>query len=411
MDKSIDKEGLVRSLSKVGIAAVIAATLVVAIPNLVENLDAKDILVVQSVMGELTVHTDPGPKWQGFGKVTTYPRQSQYSFCTELVNNAEAPCSGATSSAKKVRFSEGGHALLNGAVNWEMPLDTVSVIEIHKKFSSTAAVESMAVGKMIDSAVYFSGPLMSSTESSGARRGELVQYINDQAENGIYVTEANQVVTKDPSGKEQTVTITEITRKNGLPMRQQGSVLSDFKIKLLPISINELKYDRVVEKQIADRQASTTEVQLAMATSLKAEQQAKTVEAEGKAAAAKAKWDQETIKAKEVTLAQQKYEVATLAAKEAEQYKRQQILIGEGNSTKQRLEMQANGALEQKLATWKAINGMYADALAKHVGPLVPTTVIGGGATTGQPNSVTGLMDMLMVKTARDLNLDTTIKK
>lgn len=403
--EALTKSG--NAITKLLVAASLGLLLVIAVPNLVENLDAKEIMVVQSVMGELNVYTEPGPQWQGFGKVTVYPRQAQYSFCS--VNDSQA-CDGATSSAKRVRFSEGGHAMLNGAVNWEMPLDEASIKEIHKKFGSAQAVETMAVGKMIDSAAYFSGPLMTSTESSGARRGELVQYINDQAENGIYVTRAKTEVTKDAIGKEQTVTTTEIIRgTDGMPKRQQGSILSEFKIKLLPISINELKYDSVVEKQIADRQASTTQVQLAMATALKAEQQAKTVEAEGKAKAAAAKWEQETIKAKEVTLAQQKFEVATLAAKEAEQYKRQQILIGEGNSTKQRLEMQANGALEQKLAAYVAVNKAYADAIAKYQGHWVPSTVMGANGHGG--NGAADLVSLFTAKAARDLTLDMSIKK
>lgn len=382
-------------------------------PNLVENLDAKEIMVIQYPMGDLEVFTTPGPKAQWFGKVTKYPRQAQYSFCSQIVPgaNTEVQCEGSTSAAKRVRFSEGGHAMLNGAVNWEMPLDEKSIIEIHKKFGSEAAIESMAVGKMLDSATYFSGPLMTSTESSGARRGELVNYINDQAENGIYVTEAKQEVVTDLTGAKQTITVTSITKdKGGMPMRQQGSILSDFHIKLLPISINELKYAAVVEKQIADRQASTTEVQLAMATALKAEQQAKTVEAEGKARAAKAKWDQETIKAQQVTEAQQKFEVATLAAKEAEQYKRQQILIGEGNSTKQRLEMQANGALEQKLAAYVEVNKNYAKAMSEYKGAWVPTTVMGNSGAAGVSGGQS-MMEILAVKAARDLSLDMNVRK
>jgi hypothetical protein len=385
-------------------------------PKLIEDLDAKEIMVIQSITGTLTVYTDPGPQWQGFGKVTKYPRQSQYSFCSILdeQTDTEVKCEGSTSNAKRVRFSEGGHAMLKGSVSWEMPLDTQSVLEIHRKFGSAEALESMAIGKSLDSAAYFSGPLMTSTESSGSRRGELVQYINDQASRGIFVTRSSQETIKDITGAKETVTITEIIRdpKTGLPQRQQGSIIEDFKLKLLPISINELKYNKVVEKQIADRQASTTQVQLAQATTLKAEQQAKTTEAEGKANAAQAKWAQETIKAQKVVEAQQAYEVAVLAAKEAEQYKRKQILIGEGDGAKARLVMQANGALEQKLATYKEVNEMYADAIAKHNGPLVPSTIIGGsGSGSGAPNSVTGLMDMFMVKTARDLGLDMSMKK
>lgn len=380
---------------------------IVTIPMLVENLDAKEIMVIQYPMGGLEVFTTPGPKAQWFGKVTKYPRQSQYTFCSQIdqASKQEVVCPGSTSGAKRVRFAEGGHAMLNGAVNWEMPLDTLSVIEIHKKFGSEEAIESMAVGKMLDSATYFSGPLMSSTESSGARRGELVNYINDQAENGIYVTEAKSVVQTDLTGTAQTVSITDIIRdKSGMPKRQQGSILADFHIKLLPISINELRYAAIVEQQIAARQASTTDVQLAMATALKAEQQTKTVEAEGKATAAKAKWAQETIKAQQVTEAEQKYEVAVLDAKSAEQYKKQQILIGEGNSTKQRLEMQANGALEQKLAAAVQMNKDQWDAIASYQGNWVPSTVMGG--SSGGSNGAQNLIDMLSVQTARKLSLD-----
>lgn len=397
----------------IGFAAIVLAVMLIfVVPMLVENVDAKKIMVLQTVTGDLVVHTEPGPKWQGLGKVTNYNRQAQYTFCSTVDHQGvETKCDGANSTAKRVRFSEGGHALLNGAVSWEMPLDAKSIIEIHKKFNSEDAIEAMAIGKMIDSATYFSGPLMTSTESSGGRRGELVQYINDQAEHGIYVTQAESVVTKDLTGGNQTVTITKIMRdKAGLPLRQQGSILDEFNIKLLPISINELKYDSVVEKQIADRQSSTTQVQLAMATALKAEQQAKTVEAEGKAKAATAKWEQETIKAKEVTLAQQKFEVSVLAAKEAEQYKRQQILIGEGNATKQRLEMQANGALEQKLAAAIQMNKDRWEAIAAYKGNWVPSTVMGGQGGTSH-NGAQQLIDMLSVKTARELSVDLDVKK
>src|SRR3989304_4323653 len=89
----------------IGISGIlILCVLILSIPALIENLDAKEILVVQSVMGDLTVHTDPGPKWQGFGKITTYPRQRQYSFCSELgADGKEVQCQDTTSTAKRVR--------------------------------------------------------------------------------------------------------------------------------------------------------------------------------------------------------------------------------------------------------------------------------------------------------------------
>lgn len=393
----------------------ILATLVMIIallgaPFMVENLDATEIMVIQHPMGDLAIHTTPGPKWQGFGKVTTYPRQGQYTFCSALVNKVEVMCPGADTNAKTLRFNDGGHADLSGAVMWEMPLDEKSIVAIHTTFGSPEGLQGRAVAKMLDGAIYLSGPLMSSTESSGSRRAELVQYINDQAGKGLYITHSSAVTVKDPiTGVDKTENVTVIDMKNGVPTRQQGSLLAEFNIGLQPMSISRLAYDNIVEKQIADRQQSITAVQNAKANSIRAEQDALTAEKEGQAKAAKAKWEQEAIKAKEVTIGQQKLEVATLAAKEAEQYKREQILRGEGDSQAKALRMNADGALDAKLEAYVKVNGFYANAIqTAQPGAWTPAFVMGSGSG----NSGTGaqaLVDLFTAKAARDLGIDMSV--
>jgi hypothetical protein len=396
----------------IGLSGLAIMAVLVIIPNMVETLGASEIMVIQSPMGTLSVYTEPGPYWQGFGTVTKYPRQAQYSFCSveRVAGQPEQPCEGATTMAKRLRFNDGGHANLNGSVNWEMPLDKESIINIHKKFGSAAGVESRAVGKMLDAAVYLAGPLMSSTESSGARRGQLVQYINDQAESGVYVTSVKNIIEKDAGGNDVTSTITEIQHNaNGQPLRQQGSILSAFNIKLLPLSISELKYDDVVEKQIAQRQNATTAVQISRANATKAEQDAITVEAEGKATAARTKWTQEAINAKEIAEAEKAVKVAELGAAEAEQYKKEQILRGEGEAARKRAVMLADGALDKKLEAYKVVQGYWANAFKDFHGTMVPQVQMGGAANGG--SSAMGaqqLMEILSVKAARDLSLDLT---
>jgi len=396
------------NLNKFGIVSIAIATLsalsaIILIPNCWENLDAHELMVIQSpVSGELTVHTDPGWKWQGFGKVTKYPRRALYAFMAVDVANP--------GTSKRLRFNDGGHANLSGSVSWEMPLDPGSIVNIHKTFGNAEGVEQQAVAKMIDSAVYLAGPLMSSTESSGERRSELVQFINDQAENGVYVTQVREKEVIDPiTSSKKTVAVTEIVKdaNSGLPRRQQGSILAEFKIKLLPMSITELKYDEVVEGQIKQRQEATTQVQIAQANAKRAEQDAITIAKQGEAAAAKTKWEQEAIKAQKVTEAQQKLEVATLAAKEAEMYKREQILRGEGDAERKRLVMNADGALEPKLQAMIQMNKDQWAAIATYGGQWVPSVVMGqNGPST---NGAQTLVDLLTTKTARDLGLDLTV--
>lgn len=406
------------------IVATVGFLTVVTLPivgtNLWETLDARYIMVIQSPLdGTLTVHTTAGLKWQGGGKVTTYPRRQELTFICPAVEKVKDKEGNITtiSSARdldtslRVRFKEGGHASLCGAISWEMPLDPPNIVAIHQKFGSTEGIETQAVKKMMDAAVYMSGPLMSSTESSGGRRAELVQFINDQARNGVYVTSVTQSTTIDPLTKlEHIESTTQILRDDkGMPKRQQGSTIGEFSINLLPLSISEIRYDDVVEQQIADRQKATTRVQISLANAIAAQQDAITTEATGKANAAKAKWEQEIIKAKEVVIAQQQLEVATLKAQEAQQYKVEQELRGAGEAARKRLVMEADGALDPKLNAAIEINKMYADAIAKaQPGAWSPQFVFGGnGQQTG--SAATSLVDLLTAKTAKDLALDMSL--
>ena len=56
-----------------------------------EPLDAEEIVVVQSpIRGKLTWHTSAGLKWQGWGKVTHYPKRAIYPFEERLRLNRAA---------------------------------------------------------------------------------------------------------------------------------------------------------------------------------------------------------------------------------------------------------------------------------------------------------------------------------
>ena len=73
-----------RRILILALSAVVAITLLICMPMLVENLDAKNIMVIQSVGGDLNTFTEPGWKMQMFGKVTTYQRRDQFSFIDNL---------------------------------------------------------------------------------------------------------------------------------------------------------------------------------------------------------------------------------------------------------------------------------------------------------------------------------------
>lgn len=288
-----------------------------------------------------------------------------------------------------------------------MPLSGEALLPLHVKYGSQEAIEKQLVQTVVNKCIYMTGPLMSSKESYAEKRTSLIYYIEDQITNGVYKTLQKEVKTNDPlTGAEKTVTVVEIVqKKDGTPDRQEEAVLTGYHIRTSNFSVTELLYDDAINEQIKAQQAITMEVQTAMALAKKAEQNAITVAKEGEANAAKAKWEQEVIKAKAVTAAQQNFEVATLDAKAAEQMKRKEILLGEGESTRKRLVMQADGALNPKLDAYVEVMKAAWEAIGKYQGNWVPGYVSGGNGVSGA-NGAMQMMDLIGIKVARDLGFD-----
>lgn len=151
------------------------------------------------------------------------------------------------------------------------------------------------------------------------------------------------------------------------------------------------------------------DVQLAVANAKKAEQEAITVAKQGEANAAKAKWEQEVIKAKLVTEAESRKKVSELEVLTAENNKRKMVLEGEGEAAKKRAIMQADGALKDKLDAWVKAQGFWAQAFAAYKGNVVPYYVASPNSG-GYTNGATQFMEIMGMKAARDLNLDMSNK-
>lgn len=384
--------GTVPVTVKFFVVGVLVALFLVVSKNVFEMVNADQIMVIQSpVKGRLTWHTSPGFKWQGWGKITKYHKRDIYEF--------EIP----------VRFNDGGHGTMVGSVQYEMPLDDKNLREIHTRFGSQKAVEKQLIQTVVNKSIYMTGPLMSSKESYAEKRNYLIRYVEDQISDGVYQTTQKEEKRVDPmTGQEKTVTVVEIVLESGLPKRQETAVLKEFGIRTFNFSINRLPYDDAVEAQIKSQQSLAMDVQTAIAAAKKAEQNAITAEKNGEAEAMKAKWEQEVIKAKAVTEAEQNKEVAKLDRDAAEFTKQKLILEGQGEAEKKRLVMAADGALTQKLEAWTTAQQYYADALKNFKGNLVPSVVMGD--SKGVPSSGSDLINLLTVKTAKELSLDMNMK-
>jgi regulator of protease activity HflC (stomatin/prohibitin superfamily) len=381
---------------KLGCYVVIAIVLLWGLFNVIENLNANQIMCIQSPLsGKLTFFTDAGPKYQGFGKVTKYDKRSIYKF--EHI----------------IRFNDNGHGTVFGSIQFDIPMDKENLYKIQTKYGSEDALKDQLLQTVVNKCLYMTGPMMSSRESAAEKRAYLINYVEDQVANGVYKTVAKEVTVKDPiSGSEKAVTVVEIVfGKDGLPGRQEEAILKNFGIRAFNFSIDNLKYDKTVEDQIAEQQKIMMAVQTAMADAKKAEQAAITAEANGKASAMSAKWAQEAIKASAVTIAEKNRDSMKLVAEAAAFEKQALILQGQGESEKRRLILNADGALAIKIEAWKSVQSMWADAFSKFQGSIVPQIVSGGSGYSNGQNGANQFMEMMGMKAAKDLGLELAIPR
>ena len=369
---------------------IVAAAILVGLSlagNFVENVRRDQIMVIESWRtGQLAWYTQGGTHLQWMGKVTKYPKRGTYETKTSI------------------RFNDGGHGTLEWSIQFEYPLDEQHLTTIHTKFGSPEAVEKALIETVSTKSVYMTGPLMSSKESYAEKRNDLIRYIEDQIDNGVYRTQQREVKVKDQlTNTDKSAVIAEIVmQENGQPARQEQAVLREFGIRSFNFAVKGLPYDEAVEAQIKQQQQITMQVQTAIAEARQAEQKTITVAQQGMAKAAEAKWEQEAIKAKLVTEGEQKLAVAALANREADQYKEMTLKRADADATYRRRIMEADGALEKKLASWVQAQQYWAAAFKDVKVPVVPNVMTGGGGG----NAALNMMDIIGIKAARDLALD-----
>lgn len=369
--------------------------------NMTVTVGAGEIVVKQGVVdGKLEVWTEPGLYCQCLGRVTVYKKSDQFWF-----SHSKDEGKGEDASIG-VRFNDGGNGTISGSLSYDLPTDVKTMQHLHSTFGSQAAIEKRIIGQVVHKAVYMSGPLMSSKESAGERRSDLINFIADQASRGVYQTEKTEKLVEDVlSGEEKIVTVVEpVLGADGGFLREEKSPVEEFGIRIYNITIKQIAYDAHIEEQIKQQQQALMAVQTQMARSKEAEQKVLTVEKEGQAKAAEARWQQEVEKSKSVTNAEKDRDVQRLALETAILRKKEQIELGEGEAAYKRAVMEADGSLQTKLAAWVDVNKAYATALSAH--PTVPSVMVGEGAPHGAD-----LFQMMALKTAKDLGLEVAPKK
>ena len=373
----------------------IAIIVLTSLSSIGEDVKNEQIVVCQKPFtGQMEYWTTPGFKWQWFGSLTYYYKTQQLWFGSEDNNRRQQ------GNPIPVIFNDASDGMIYGSLRVKLPTDQKFLSRIQTDYNGMDRLMEDLVRPTVTKVIYASGPLMSAFESYAEKKNNLIEYIADQLKNGVYTTTVRTVEVVDPiTGEKKTNKIAVLIEDENAPggyRRSEDSPFRFYGLEIGQVAVSKIGYSDKVLNQIAQQQESNMLVQTSKARTLAAQQEAIRAEEEGKTAATKAKWEQEKIKAVEVTKAEQEREVSRLAAEKAEFDKKKIIAEGQAEAEANRLKVAA-GLTPQERAEWEYKTKV---GVAKALSDIKLPTIVMAGGNAGSGNAA---MDAMGLKMMTDL--------
>ena len=392
-------------LSKGTIGAIIDVVIVsltlMCAGRIAEDVHNEEIVINQyPFTGEMAYWTTPGLKGQWFGKATYYYKTQQFWFGSSDDDNKQQ------GTPIPVIFNDASDGQIYGSLRVKLPTDVEHLSRIQTDYNGMDRLMNDLVSQTVTKVIYASGPLMSAFESYAEKKNDLIDYITDQLNNGVYKTAIKTEETIDPvTGEKKTVRLATLIPDENAPggyKRSEASPFAYYGLSIGQVAVSKIDYSEKVKMQIAQQQEANMLIQTSKAKSAAALQEAVRAEQEGKAIAAKAKWEQEKIKAIEVTKAEQEREVSRLAAEKAEFDKKRIIAEGQAEAEANRLKVAA-GLTPQEKAEWEYKTAVgIAEALSKSNVRWVPEIMI-NGKDGGSSNAMDAVGMNMMLDIAKTI--------
>jgi hypothetical protein len=380
------------------IAVIIALVFVFTMGKIGEDVKNNQIVVNQyPFTGKMEFWTTPGFRWQMYGKTTEYYKTNQVWFNEiEQDDAGNLFIDGKRNPAFPITYSDKGKGFVLGSVRVELPVEQELLNRIQSHYGSEQRLIEELVKPTLGKVILACGPLMTSLESVAEKRTDLIAYATDQLNNGVYATKVKTIeVINQITNEKQKLNVAEIIsdeKASGGYKRQEVSPFSYYGLKVSQLAIADLKYEKATNSQISKQREADMEIITAKAEAAKAIQKTIQIEEEGKQSAAKSKWEQEAIKAKAVTGAQQAFEVAELQAKEAVEIAKKVRAEGEAKAAANRALVSAGLTPLERATIEKETKIGVAEALSKL---RLPSIVSAGGS--GQSNAMDAMGLKMMI--------------
>jgi len=430
----------IKMILKIGIPSVIILVILILSPLLFGINDAGQRTAIQYPSGTMTIKFSAGVYPQWFGKTTIYNDFITFDYDR---SQAEGDDTTLDQPGISVRYQDGGMGTVFGKARFALPNTEEEMLDLHKAFRSNAGLANKLIKPVTEEAMNLTAGLMRSEEAYATKRAIFTQLAKSQISKGKFETILETTTVKDEAtGKTVWTEVPVIALNKNKQQIHLPSDLNEFGISLVGFQLNDPGFEESTMRQISDKRDATMAIITAKANAERAKQEAITAEEKGKANVMTAKYEQEVEKEKAVVIADRERQVAVIAAERkvdvaeqsklealvvaerkvevaqqfkleseqrklaANEYKQEQILRGEGDGAYKRLVMEADGALEQKLNTYRQVMGEFAVQFGKQ--KWVPEIQM--GATEGAGNEAANLINILTAKSLKDLGLDMSVQ-
>jgi regulator of protease activity HflC (stomatin/prohibitin superfamily) len=405
---------------------------------------------VRTIFGNETATCETGWYFAGWGTSTAWPHYITVAHTLDATGeNAGTVFQGSIAEPYRVRLADNWTGDVTQTTRFGIPQDTAQFLEMARTFRTPERLINTTLKPAVTASLDSVSNMFTMEEYySGGKRDQFKSEFKDAIEKGraqvrqISLNQAggvirNRVAASDSDAAQDTsevgdtevrkVLMEKITDASGNDVRTPHD-FTEIGVTVASAILENIDPDDEYERQIGERKKAASRRVVAREQRLEQEEQRLLAIQQGETDIAKRQAEAKVNQIEQTTNAETTKKLALIEAervKEEAEIARQTAAI---NLERARIDAEAvtvaadaeayakeailtaDGALAQKLEAWVAAQRVWADAASKI---NVPATVIAGGGDGGTAGNALGTVDqfmqMLMIKTAKDLQVDPTI--
>jgi regulator of protease activity HflC (stomatin/prohibitin superfamily) len=439
-----------KRLKNIGGSIAIGLGAIISVSGAVSYNDAGYCQHVRTIFGNESAVCDTGWYFSGWGISTAWPHYITVAHTLYATGeSAVTAFQGSIAEPYRVRLADNWTGDVTQTTRFGIPQDTEQFIDMARTFRSPERLINTTLKPAVTASLDSVANMFTMEEYySGGKRDQFKSEFKDAVEKGraavrqVSLNQAggvirNRAAPSDSSVAQDTseigdtevrrVMIEKLTDASGNDIRIAHD-FTEIGVTVASAILENLDPDDKYEEQINDRKAAASRRVVAREQRLEQEEQRLLAIQQGETDIAKRQAAAKVEQIEKTTNAETTKKLALIEAervKEEAEISKQTAAI---NLERARIDAEsvtvaadaeayakeailaADGALAQKLSAWVESQRVWADAASKI---NVPATVIASGNNGGTAGSALGTVDqfmqMMMVKTARDLQVDPTI--